>query len=106
VSGARLLMLVCAMQPALMALAATPTIITQAHRAFSRREVRIKRGETIRFSNADEFLHHLFVRAASFNFNSGEQEPGRDIDVVFAATGTFEVRCEIHPRMVVSVTVE
>ncbi len=103
---ARLILLACLLQPVVVAIAASPVVINQAHRAFSTRELHIHSGDTIRFSNADDFIHHLFVKAAGFSFNSGEQEPGRNIDVPFPTAGTFDVRCEIHPRMVVSVTVE
>jgi plastocyanin len=46
------------------------------------------------------------VRASAFSFVSNEQEPGRNVDVRFPVAGTFEVRCEIHPRMLLTVTVE
>lgn len=94
------------LQPALLAVAATPLVITQAGKAFSVKDIQIKRGDVVRFSNVDEFLHHIYVRSPTFNFNSGEQEPGRNVDVQFPANGRFEVRCEIHPRMLLTVSVE
>jgi plastocyanin len=93
-------------QPVLLAAAASPVIVTQIGRAFSEHELRIRRGDIVRFSNADEFLHQIYVRAAAFGFSSSEQEPGRDVDVRFPVAGSFDVRCEIHPRMLLHVTVE
>ncbi len=94
-----------ALAPAMLAWAASPIVVNQNHRSFSVRELSIKRGDVIRFSNADEFLHHVYVRSPAFSFNSGEQPPGRDVDVPFTAAGTFEVRCEVHPKMLMTVSV-
>ena len=95
-----------ALQPALIAFAAAPIVVTQVNRAFSQREVNIRRGDVVRFSNADEFLHHIYIESPSFNFTSNEQEPGTNLDVQFPVAGRFDVRCEIHPRMRLSVSVE
>ena len=95
-----------AVQPAVFALAATPVIVSQLHRAFSVREVHIKRGGVVRFNNDDEFIHHLYVNAANFKYSSAEQPPGQSVDIVFPTEGRFDVRCEIHPKMIVSVVVE
>jgi plastocyanin len=94
------------MAPFMLASAAALTIVTQAHRAFSVRELSISRGDVVRFSNADEFLHHVYVKSPAFSFNSGEQEPGSNIDVAFPVPGSFEVRCEIHPKMLLKVSVK
>lgn len=100
------LLLAVVAQCAGLAFAAAPTVVRQAGRAFSTRELRIKRGDTVRFSNEDEFLHHIYVRSPAFNFISSEQEPRRSVDVLFPAAGRFEVRCEIHPKMLLTVAVE
>ncbi len=86
--------------------AAATVVVTQANRAFSLREVRLRRGDVLRFTNADEFLHHLYVNSPSFTFTSEEQAPGRTVDIRFTAAGNFEVRCEIHPKMLLQVSVE
>ena len=88
------------------ALAATPVVVNQLRRAFSVRELHIHRGETVRFTNTDEFLHQIFVDAKTFKFSSKEQAPGESVDIAFTASGTFDVRCEIHPKMLLSVTVD
>ncbi len=81
-------------------------MVNQSRRAFSLREVHIRRGETIRFSNIDEFLHQLYVDSPTFKFSSSEQAPGQIVDVAFSASGTFEVKCEIHPKMSMTVVVD
>lgn len=92
--------------PAMLAHAGETTTVTQMGRAFSVRAVRIKAGEVLRFLNADEFLHQLYVRSPVFGFSSDGQEPGQSADIRFSRTGTFEVRCEIHPKMVLTVSVD
>ena len=92
--------------PVMLAWASPLTLVSQARRAFSVRELTIRAGDVVRFSNVDEFLHHIYVRSATFSFNSGEQEPGRNVDVTFPVKGVFEVRCEVHPKMLLTVTVQ
>ena len=79
--------------------------VTQEHRRFSVDTLTIGRGDILRFINADEFLHQIYVKALGFSTASGE-EPGQHVDVAFPTSGTFEVRCEIHPRMLLTVTVQ
>lgn len=76
------------------------------HRAFAIHDITITRGDVIRFSNEDEFIHHIYVHSPTFSFNSGEQPPGQNIDVRFAVAGTYEALCEVHPKMHLAVTVK
>ena len=92
--------------PSIAAFAAAPVVVNQIRRAFSVREMHIQKGETIRFNNVDEFLHQLYIDSRTFKFSSPEQAPGQLVDVTFPTAGTFEVRCEIHPKMLLNVTVE
>ncbi len=108
-----------AILPALLALLALPAlpallpvlaragqtvVVTQEHRRFSTDTLSIGRGDVVRFFNADEFLHQITVRSLGFSTPGGE-EPGQHVDVAFPTSGTFEVRCEIHPKMSMTVTV-
>lgn len=90
----------------LVALAAAPAMVSQFHRAFSLRTLLIPRGGSVHFTNADEFLHQIYINSTAFSFSSTEQAPGEAVDITFPVSGTFEVRCEIHPKMLLSVTVE
>jgi plastocyanin len=87
-------------------LAATPLVIIQKDRAFSVKEMQIHRGDTIRFSNDDEFGHQIYVQSPGFSFESDEADPGRMVDVPFPAAGDFEVHCHIHPKMRLNVHVD
>lgn len=73
--------------------------IVQKGRAFRPAEVTIGRGDSLTFTNNDEFIHQIYVAAPGFSFDSDEKNPGQDITETFTAAGTFEVRCHIHPKM-------
>jgi plastocyanin len=87
------------------ALASEIVIVGQQGRQFSTQSVDLKAGDTIRFTNDDPFVHQLYVRSPSFSFSSDAQPRGMILPVPFPVAGTFEVRCEIHPRMVLTVNV-
>ena len=70
--------------------------ISQKGRAFRPGEVTISRGETLTFTNEDSFIHQIYVNGL---FDSEEKGPGEVINQSFPRTGTFPVRCHIHPTM-------
>ena len=71
-------------------------LIVQQGRAFRPGEVTINRGETLTFTNNDEFIHQVYVAGL---FDSDERAPGQNLTESFPNAGTFEVRCHIHPKM-------
>lgn len=73
--------------------------VVQKGRAFHPAEVTINRGESLTFTNDDEFIHQIYSKSDSFNFDSEERNPGENITETFTASGTFEVHCHIHPKM-------
>lgn len=87
-------------------LAAQVVTVVQSRRAFSVPEIRIKRGDAIRFQNADRFLHQVGASSPGFSFSLAEQEPGQSAEVRFPVAGQFTVGCEIHPRMSLIVDVD
>ena len=80
--------------------------VAQKHRSFSQSVITIQRGDTIAFSNDDEFLHQIYVDSKAMSFDSAEQPPGQTINVPFSQSGTFQVRCHIHPKMLLTVHVK
>jgi plastocyanin len=78
-------------------------IIVQQGRAFRPAEVTIARGESLTFTNADEFIHQVYVAGL---FDTDERAPGQNITESFPDAGTFEVRCHIHPKMKLVVRVK
>ena len=92
---------------ALQVFAAARAGVTQRDRVFHPNQLAVARGDTVGISNDDgELLHHAYVATDGFNFDSGEQEPGTTTDIQFTKAGTFTVRCRIHPKMSLVVTVK
>jgi plastocyanin len=101
--GWRSVIAVCAIGAAadlaVAALADEAHIIVQNGRAFRPLEVTIAHGETLQFSNQDEFIHQIYVDSPAMTFDSAEQPPGQIVSVTFPQAGDFPVRCHIHPKM-------
>jgi plastocyanin len=89
----------------LLAVAPPPLVVSQKNRVFAPRQIEIRTGDSLRFTNEDEFLHQVFVDSAGFRFNSKEQSPGETVDVKFTTAGEFQVLCGIHPKMLLTVQV-
>ena len=70
--------------------------IVQKGRRFNVPEIAIRQGETLTFTNNDEFIHQMYVDGL---FDSDERLPGQNLTEAFPRAGTFEVRCHIHPKM-------
>ena len=88
------------------AFAESPVVISQKGKVFSPGEITISRGTAVEIKNDDRVLHHIYIEQPQFNYDSGEQPPGRNVTIKFAKDGTFEVRCDIHPKMLLKVHVE
>ena len=81
--------------------------VSQQDRIFHPDRLSIAVGGTVQFVNDDgQLLHHAYVHTPEFSFDSGEQEPGSRMNVVFPVAGTFTVLCAIHPKMQLVVTVK
>jgi plastocyanin len=79
------------------AFAADPAhTIVQSGRAFHPAEVTIGRGESLTFTNKDQFIHQIYVTGL---FDSEEKSPGENLTQSFPQSGTFEALCHIHPKM-------
>jgi plastocyanin len=89
----------------LLAWAASHRIV-QKDRAFDVGDVTIAAGDDLLFTNEDPFLHQIYVTSGAMNFESSEQPPGQTVDVRFPNAGVFTVRCHIHPKMSLTVTVK
>lgn len=89
------------------ALAAMRVTVSQQDRVFHPGMLDVARGDTVTIVNDDgELIHHAYVETDDFKFDSGEQEPGSTTDIRFTKSGTFTVRCRIHPKMSLVVTVK
>jgi plastocyanin len=98
--------LVFAAQLGAVVLAAEAHRIAQKDRHFEVKEIAIAHGDSLLFTNEDPFLHQIFINSDALTYESEEQTPGETIAVKFPVSGTFEVHCHIHPKMLLVVKVQ
>lgn len=81
--------------------------VSQRDREFNPGQLTIQRGDRVRIVNDDgDLTHHAYIASDLFKFDSGDQAPGRDVNITFSVPGTFNVLCGIHPKMRLTVTVK
>lgn len=80
--------------------------ITQKGKAFSAESITIASGDSIVFKNDDDTSHNVFSTSEGFKFNLGIQKPSTESSMKFEKTGDFEIRCAIHPKMKLKVTIK
>jgi plastocyanin len=76
--------------------------IAQKGRRFLPAEITIRQGQSITITNDDEFIHQVYSEGL---FDTDERRPGQNVVQSFTRSGTFEVRCHIHPKMKLTVRV-
>lgn len=84
---------------------ATTHEIVQQRRDFGIAAISIARGDSIAFVNADPYAHNVYSEDPKGWLDLGIQEEGDRNLVQFDAPGTYQMRCRIHPRMRLTVTV-
>ena len=77
-------------------------VVVQRGRAFHPAEITIGRNEPLIFTNEDSFIHQIYDVGL---FDSEEKGPGENLNETFPQTGSFQVRCHIHPTMRMTVHV-
>lgn len=81
-------------------------VITQGDKRFSERRLTISVGDTITFVNDDTITHNIHSSTDGFDFDLGAQAPGESFSYVFEKPGKLKIRCAIHPKMKLELTVE
>ena len=81
-------------------------VISQKGKIFSPGQITVPVGSVLAIANDDEVLHHVYIESASLNFDSGEQDPGRTVEIKFDRAGTYTAKCAIHPKMQLTVIVQ
>jgi len=80
--------------------------IAQRAIRFSQSTLTVSAGELVHYHNFDDVTHNLMVIGSDdVPQDQGLQRPGATVSYRFTASGTFEVRCAIHPKMKMTVTV-
>lgn len=80
--------------------------VDQKNKEFSQTEITIKPGEKLVFNNSDNVTHNVFSNSKVNPFHIKIQQPGSSSTVQFEQEGVTEVRCAIHPKMKLLVTVK
>ena len=77
---------------------------------FDPEELTIAVGTTVRFLNADSFAHTVTEgtggQAVDDPIVDEDLEPNKSVGVTFDEPGTYEITCELHPSMQMTITVE
>lgn len=84
---------------------ATKTVVIRG-RAFQQKEITIAAGDQIFFSSEDGTAHKIFSASTLNPFPLRDIPAGGAATVAFAAEGTTEVRCALHPAMKMTVMVK
>lgn len=80
--------------------------IGQTNKQFTTKELKIKVGDTVRFTNNDPFFHNVFSLSETITFDLGSYPKGEFKKITFEKPGTVEVECAIHPNMIAKIIVE
>lgn len=80
--------------------------VVQKDRLFNQSEITVKPGDKITFKNTDDVTHNVFSMTPGMEFDLRRQAPGASSTVPFDKEGVSEVRCSIHPKMKLMVTVK
>jgi plastocyanin len=74
-------------------------IVDQKDLSFSKAQITIAVGDTIKFTNNDRTAHHLWTKDNGVNFYSRTLKTGESYVMKFDKAGTYTVKCHIHPKM-------
>jgi plastocyanin len=80
--------------------------VDQKDKEFSVTEITVKPGDKLTFKNGDSVTHNVFSNSKANAFTIKIQQPGQSSTVDFKDEGVTEVRCAIHPKMKLLVTVK
>ena len=80
--------------------------VDQKDKAFSKKTLKIKVGDTVEFKNSDSIAHNIFSLSDPKSFDFGSYTPGQSKKVTFDKAGKVEVECSIHPTMQMVIEVE
>lgn len=79
--------------------------VGQAGKAFNPGALQVKVGDSVKFNNDDTVAHAVLVKGPQ-ETNLGQIKPGDAKSVSFDQAGTYDVKCAIHPKMKLAITVQ
>lgn len=79
--------------------------VAQRNKAFTAKELKIKKGDTVSFPNQDPFFHNVFSLSSTKSFDLGSYPKGQTKTIVFDKAGKVDIECAIHPNMRMTIDV-
>ncbi|MGE5766751.1 MAG: plastocyanin/azurin family copper-binding protein [Bacteroidota bacterium] len=86
--------------------AAAEIVVSQSNKQFSTEAVTAAVGDVLVFSNQDNVAHNVHSTSTGHTFNLGLQKPGESARLELSSDGTIAIRCAVHPKMKLTVTVK
>ncbi len=80
-------------------------VVDQANKKFSVNTLTINAGDTVEFTNQDNFNHNVFSLSGTKPFDLGSYPKGESKSVIFDRAGVVEVECAIHSDMRMTIIV-
>jgi len=100
------MLVTCALIAAAHAALADDVRVVQRDKRFSTARLAVKTGDLVTFVNSDEAMHNVYSFTDGFTFDLGGQGPGEETTVRLSKPGVVDVRCAIHPKMKLQITVQ
>lgn len=86
---------------------AADVAIDQHNKQFIPDQIAIKTGDTLVFHNRDSIKHNIeVVDSDGTAEDKGLQKPDTTIRHTFTKPGKYQVRCTIHPEMIMNIVVQ
>ena len=79
--------------------------IAEKGKEFSKSELAAKVGDSITFENQDSIVHNIFSLTPGHEFQTKARKPGESHTLKLDKEGKIAVRCALHPKMKLDVTV-
>lgn len=87
--------------------AASTITVIQRGLALNMASVALARGDRLSFTNDDDVIHNIHIFGPDEESTDlGLQKPGKRLSYKFDKSGSYRVRCNIHPSVKMSVTVK
>lgn len=79
--------------------------IAEKGKEFSKSELAAKVGDSVTFENQDSIVHNIFSLTPGHEFQTKARKPGESYTLKVDKEGKVAVRCALHPKMKLDVTV-
>lgn len=80
--------------------------VGQKNKSFTVKNLTVKVGDEVTFSNQDPFFHNVFSLSETKTFDLGSYPKGKFKSVKFDKPGRVDVECAIHPTMQMTIEVK